>query len=340
MSVSKSVGKLVRVSASGRAPPERSSPILIVVLRNEFVRLHDFLRHYRRLGVRRFAIIDNGSTDGGLELLMAQPDIDLYSCADTYSVSRRLAWLNTLIQHYGFDRWYLSVDADEHLVFEGSEEKSLESLVALMESRNIDRVLGLMIDMYAEGPVLDFAYETHGSLADAFPLFDGSGYRVVPQEGAPFILGGVRHRLFNRAHEDFDPLLTKFPLFKVVPGEKLAHAHYMSPYDKNFVSPRLLGLLHYKFLPDFLSRVNDAVARKIYFRDSFEQRCYQRILSENPATVMTGSPTRRFRTSADLLDAGVIAPIGWPGPAKEDKRHVQSDNLTAPNPNTQIGVRS
>lgn len=305
--------KLVRVLASGRSLPERNSPILIMTVRNEFVRLHDFLRHYRRLGVRRFAIIDNASTDGGPELLRAQPDVDLYSCAETFSVFRKLVWLTSLIHHYGFDRWYLSVDADEHLVFEGSEEKSIENLVELMESRNIDRVLGMMIDMYAEGPVLDFMYEKHGSLAKAFPLFDSSGFQEGEWIETPFIRGGLRHRVFGQISEEFHPLLSKFPLFKIARGEKLETAHYLWPYEKNFVSPRLLGLLHYKFLPEFLSQVNDAVTRKVYFQDSFEYRCYQRVFSENAKIVITGPSTRRFRTSADLLDAGVIKPIGWPG---------------------------
>ena len=38
------------------------------VLRNEFQRLPIVLKHYRALGVQHFLIVDNGSTDGSLEL--------------------------------------------------------------------------------------------------------------------------------------------------------------------------------------------------------------------------------------------------------------------------------
>jgi Glycosyl transferase family 2 len=305
--------KLTRVSVSDHPRPGPGAPILLMALRNEHPRLQDFLRHYRRLGVTRFAVVDNGSTDGGPELLKAQPDVDLYSCTDKFSEYRKLAWLNILVNHYGYDRWYLSVDADEHMVFEGSEDRSLDDLVALMESRKIDRVLAIMIDMYAEGPVLGFTYEANGALAEAFPLFDGSGYSEERRALAPFLRGGVRNRIFGHAHEEFHPLLTKFPLIKIVRGEVLAQSHFMWPCEKNFVSPRLIGLLHYKFLSDFMTRVNDAIARGIFYQDSFEYRCYRAILAENPLTAMTGPPTRRFRNSGDLLASGVIAPIDWPG---------------------------
>jgi hypothetical protein len=131
-------------------------------------------------GVRRFAIIDNGSTDQSLEFLKLQPDVDLFESRDKFEESRKLAWINTVIAHYGEGRWYLCVDADELLVFDQSETRSIDELISSVSARGIERVLGFMIDMYAEGPLLRYIYKPHESLAEAFSLFDGGGSKKPP----------------------------------------------------------------------------------------------------------------------------------------------------------------
>jgi hypothetical protein len=43
-----------------------------MTVRNEILRLPQTLAHYRKIGVARFFIVDNGSTDGTREILAAQ----------------------------------------------------------------------------------------------------------------------------------------------------------------------------------------------------------------------------------------------------------------------------
>src|SRR5262245_43947488 len=50
---------------------------LICVLRNEAARLPLFFDHYKRLGIDRFFMVDNASTDSSMELLLAEPQADI-----------------------------------------------------------------------------------------------------------------------------------------------------------------------------------------------------------------------------------------------------------------------
>ena len=60
------------------ARPRPTDIVAVIVARNEALRLPDCLSHHRRLGVKRFAIIDNGSTDESQDFLLTQPDVDIF----------------------------------------------------------------------------------------------------------------------------------------------------------------------------------------------------------------------------------------------------------------------
>lgn len=66
---------LVEVSGLSPLPRHSHEILLFSKCRNESLRLPAFLRHYRNLGVNRFFIVDNESTDGSTEYLVTQPDV-------------------------------------------------------------------------------------------------------------------------------------------------------------------------------------------------------------------------------------------------------------------------
>ena len=52
--------------------------VCVGVMKNERLRIADFLNHYRQLNVSGFVLIDNGSTDGALEYALEQPDCAIF----------------------------------------------------------------------------------------------------------------------------------------------------------------------------------------------------------------------------------------------------------------------
>ncbi|UPY37479.1 glycosyltransferase family 2 protein [Sediminicoccus sp. KRV36] len=303
---------LAPLSLSVQPLPSRISPILISVIRNEGDRLADFLRHYRAGGIRRFCFIDNGSTDGSLGYLAAQPDVDLYQRPGVFDWKLKQGWINRAIASYGLERWFLYVDADEHVVFEESAQRGFEELAAEMERRGIWRVRGFLLDMYAQGPLLNTGYRAGERLLDSYPFHDRTGYVESRYREVLSVKGGPRRRVFSAADPAFNPEMVKYPLFRLKPGEFMANPHHIWPYDANFLSPRHLAILHFKFLPHVAERIREALERRNYWGGSAEYRNYHEVLSNTPDLTLHGAVSTRYVSPERLVDEGLIARMDWP----------------------------
>lgn len=306
-----------RITLLARAarPAGPRTPILIAVVRNESAVLADFLEHYRSLGVERFALIDNGSTDATRDLLGPEPDVDLYSVIRPFSGKQ--GWVNALIARYGYDRWYLHVDADEHLVFDGAPRRTLADLIAFATARGLRRVRGVLVDMYSPGPLLAVPPANGQSLEARFRLFDGIGYDEALCLERISRKGGPRRRRFSHPGDDFDPELTKYPLFLIRPGEVAASPHHLHPYRDNYLSDCFLALLHYKFGDGFLAKAELASLEGNYWRGSLEYRRYIEVLARDRDLRLDYPGSRAYAGPIDLVAAGLIVPIPW-----EERRNL------------------
>jgi hypothetical protein len=311
------VREVVAATARARLVPVRTAgdaaagePVLLVsVVRDERGTLPQFLDHYRRLGVGRFVVVDNGSTDGSAAYLAAQADVDLYASRDSFRWPMKQAWINRIIARYGYDRWYLYVDADEYLVFDG-EERGLVALLGFAEARGLRRVRGMLVDMYGAAPLV--APGGTGPLAERFPYFDGDSYAERLVLGRISRTGGPRTRVFSTAAEALLPELSKYPLFHIRRGEVFHGPHCLYPYRDNYASPCLVGLLHYKFTEGFVAKARRAVRERSYWQESLEYRRYLLALEADRGLRLVYPGTRTYGGAADLVRAGLIEPIPWP----------------------------
>jgi hypothetical protein len=302
---------VLRPLARARAPHDPGTPALVAVVRDEAARLPGFLAHYRGLGVTRFAIVDNRSSDATPRLLGAEPDVDLYA-ADRPFWGKQ-AWVNALIARMGYDRWYLHVDADERLVFDGAgvdgrPGRGLAELVAFAEARGLARLRGMLVDLYPPGPILAPEARDAGGAPEAELLFDADGYRETLCLQRVSRRGGPRPRALG-----VDAELTKYPLFRIRAGELVSSPHHLHPYPENYRSDCFLGLLHDKFGPGFRARAERAAAEGNYWRGSLEYRQTLAALARDPGLALAYPGSRRYRSPADLVAAGLIAPIPWAG---------------------------
>ena len=112
-------------------------------------------------------------------------------------------------------------------------------------------------------------------------------------------------------HPDFKPQLTKYPMLRLDPGEVFVNPHFMWHYDKNFASDRFLGILHFKFLPDFPKKMDRAIKEANYWRNSFEYQRYNSVLSGGGDLTFMGGDTEVYKGPASLVRCNLISPISW-----------------------------
>lgn len=259
--------KLIKKAQGG---VKGQAPILISVIFNEIDRIAVFLEHYRNIGIKKFAIIDNGSTDGTVEYLKRQPDVELFQTMDKFESRIKTGWINRIISFYGVKYWYLVVDADELLVWQNVEESRICDVIRILKKRKITRARALMIDMYPR----EKRWDTDESFQEVFikcRYFDYNTYFHRKNEEVYFLGGGPRKRKLG-----MDIWLTKYPLFCLKDEEIMASPHAVYPFE-NEKKPCYLALLHYKFLTkNDKKRVHENARNGNYSRGSYEYKMYVR----------------------------------------------------------------
>ena len=122
--------------------------------RNECLRLPYFLSYYRSMGVARFFIVDNNSTDGTLTYLLRQPDVHVWRSGCSFNKANfGSAWFEVLLRTYGENHWCVTVDADELLYYPDCETKGLKELTGELDLKRKKALTAVLLDMYSNKPI-------------------------------------------------------------------------------------------------------------------------------------------------------------------------------------------
>jgi len=82
-------------------PEDLSEVYCVMCIKDEILRLPWVLEYHRRLGVGRFFIIDNASSDGCAEYLLEQPDVHVFHTSDSYGESSfGISWQNLVLDDF------------------------------------------------------------------------------------------------------------------------------------------------------------------------------------------------------------------------------------------------
>jgi hypothetical protein len=290
------------LSGSG-APLGEGEIALIVCVRNGAAYLPLFLQHYRALGVARFVVVDDNSSDGTRALLAECPDADLYGSQIDFTQSLRGArWRDALFERYGRRRWYVVVDVDEFLIFPGCENRKLHAFVADLARTGRTRSLAPMLDTYPDGPLESARLEDAARLEDVGPLIDRTSYVADVMKYCLGVRGGPRHRLYGNFMR-----LTKFPVIFVDDRTCFtgASVHGPFPHIRNYQAPTAV-LLHLKFTASSAQEFREFVRHGHHFGGA---QFYRDILDHTDFT--EGSDLRyegsmRWQSAQALVDAGFM----------------------------------
>lgn len=282
--------------------------LAIACARNEVLRLASFLDHHRAQGVNRFLVVDNDSTDGTTELLLAEPDVHVFSTRESYAASScGTRWINELVARFAVGYWTLTADVDELLVFPHAEHLTLGDLTRHLEATGSEAMAALLLDMYAAGPIADAHHVPGTSLVKTCPYFDDRDSYSEPSprfQGLP-VRGGARARRFRfEAGDGRGPLLGKIPLVRWRPGPGYeGYTHWLPGYAPAGVTG---VLLHFKFLSDFATRVEIEAARGEHWEDAIEYKSYLRGVREDPRMTLLYAGSVRYAGSRQLVELGLM----------------------------------
>jgi hypothetical protein len=258
--------------------------LAFVTIRNEKPRLPYFLSYYRRLGIGHFFVVDNGSDDGGIDLLSSEPDVSIWRTEASYRKSRfGTDWLNWLRFRHGHGRWTLTVDPDEFLVYPFCDSRPIAALCDWLDQSGIRSLGTLLLDMYPKGQPSDHPYEPGDDPFKIASWFDAGNYQFNknPKYGNLWIQGGPRARVFFAEAPETAPSLNKIPLVRW--DRRFAYVsstHMLLPRGLNQVydeagGEKLSGcLLHAKFLDDFDAKAAEETVRREHFSRGREYDAY------------------------------------------------------------------
>ena len=297
----------------------RDDILLFACVRNEVVRLPQFLEHYRKLGIAHFLFVDNASDDGTAEYLAGQTDVSVWTTADSYRLARfGMDWLGWLHVRHGHGHWCLTVDADELLIYPHAETRDLRALTAWLDSQNCASFGAMMLDMYPKGPINAPTYRAGDDPISVLGWFDAGNYRHRrhPVYDNEWIQGGVRERVFFGDDPGRSPTLNKTPLVRwnrryvyVSSTHQLLPRRLHDVFDFDHGSKTTGVLLHTKFLPIIGEKSAEEIVRCQHFENSELYQAYHRKLTEGPD--LWSATSERYEGPAQLIALGLMSPGKW-----------------------------
>jgi glycosyltransferase involved in cell wall biosynthesis len=280
--------------------------LLMSIVRNGGVHTRPFLEHHFRLGVRHIVLLDNGSSDGTVEVAREYDHVTVLRTRLPYHVyentlKRYLAW------RFSRKRWNLIVDIDERFDYPGSDVLHLRELMRYLNGHRYTAVVAQMLDLFPDCTLAELESVDHSSMEEAHVYYDTSNIReseyvfgVLSNPHVRMHWDGIRNTLFGSVHG-----LTKAALVRVEEGADLfVHWHHV---PRARIADFSAVLLHYPFAASFHAKVEDAVKTMRYgpFSVSDYGRFWQ-ALRVRPETRFRQSTARRWRGVQALVEEGFL----------------------------------
>lgn len=254
--------------------PNFEKDIILICFYNNFENLaKKWINHYINIGIKNFVLIDNNSTDKSTKILKRYSNdinISFWTINEKYNCYKMCGWKQQILEYYGKDKYYLTVDSDELLIYENFKETKLKDFVKINKLQSFKTI---MLDVYSNKPI----YEGY---LDDFKYVDEGTYKIT--ESVPYkqrVFGGPRTRIFG-----IKPSLQKIPFIKYSGKEVYINDHYYYPWDINSNAKFCSYLLHYKFLPEDKEKYERFVTDGRHWKNSREYKIYNSILNKEKTT--------------------------------------------------------
>ncbi len=293
--------------------PEELSVTCVVRDGRPFVR--SFVEHYFSLGAKHIVFVDNGSSDGTVEVLKGYDGVTVFRSRLPHT-EYQLVTKQYLVERFGRDRWTLHADVDELFDYPYSDRVSMDSFLGYLSRESYTAVAAQMLDMFPEKPLSEKSTpdSTDELLGERHRFYDISN--VEAREYGPhtlddentnvssnpdvrFYTGGIKKTIFG-----YPAVLTKHPLLFL---DDDIEPFYGSAHWANGarVADLTCVLFHYTFSEFLYERVRRDVRQKNYF-SAYKFDRLASVLDENPRLQIKAETARELKSTNELIVNGFL----------------------------------
>jgi hypothetical protein len=279
-------------------PREPGEIRLFAVLRNEASRLPWFLRYYEKLGVNRFLIVDNDSSDATRDILLSRRNVHVFHTKRSYKNSEYgCIWREVLFRDHGFGHWCVVVDADEMLIYPDYETTDLRGLAAAMQAEGALGLRATWVQMYSDIPVRKTAIGPEDDPLHVCPYFDRNTLERGPH---PLKLGWI-------------PSTDKAPFFFMQPGGPSVWVgqHEFVWSDGIRREPQIAtirgAVLHFKFVSELYDKAREEMRRRVHVASDRKYGGFLYEMNYNPDLTLVHEGSIKFEGSRQMVDLGIMA---------------------------------
>jgi hypothetical protein len=280
--------------------------LVISVVRNGALHVKSFVEHYQALGVVHCVFLDNGSTDGTLDLLRSYPGVTVLRTDAPYARFEN-TMKRYLAERFSRGRWNLCADIDELFDYPYSADLPLSRFLGYLNRQRFSAVVAHLLDMFADVPLEQVVSHPDDRVKDKYQYYDISNLDRPPypwsEPSTPDIRlhwGGIRRTVFGTSNG-----LSKAAMVlmngRVKPFVEWHHVTGARVADVSGV------LLHYPFVSAFFEKVHDAVRTGRYGRTTTaEYEAYAAALARDPGLTFMRPTARRFEGLEPLIAEGFL----------------------------------
>lgn len=289
--------------------------VVLVQLYNGKPYMRPLLEYYFSLGAKHVVFLDNGSTDGCVELLKTYDGVTVLRTGVPYK-TYNVAIKRYLVERFGRGRWTLSVDQDELFDYPFSDVVDLKALLGYLSENSYTAVVAYMLDMFPEKISADEPLPEDLSvkeLKETNRFYDLSGVtreryydvgeigNVLSNEEIEVLRGGVRQDVFN-----VRPMLTKHPL--VFLDDELRPMDLSDHWAGNARVADFTGvLLHYKLSNNLYETVQQEIRdRRQLDRQKDRYGEYFKVLDENPDLLLKTGSSKELESVNELVGTAFV----------------------------------
>lgn len=282
--------------------------IVVCLVRDGRPYLKSFVEHYFSLGVKHIIFLDNGSSDGTVSSARSYENVTVLQTELSFK-DYKIPLRHYLVTRFGKGRWILYVDIDELFDYPYSDVVSLGALLRYLNEKSYTAVVGQMLDMFPEKPVLSAAAREDEPLKELHRFYDvsnitaedyypagGASNKVASQEIEVY-RDGITRTLFGHNN-----LLTKHPLIFLDDELKPMEGSSVHWVGGARVADITCVLFHYKFIGGFREKALRAVEEESYASNSRKYKRYLETLEKDPELQLKRATAQELRNVDDLVE--------------------------------------